>query len=58
MDKRELAKRLLSHYFSVAYAESGADLPWDSLSEIESIVDLIIDAAKEEIIKEIKENVN
>ena len=54
MNKREQAKQLLTHYFRIAFAESGADLPWDCISELESIVDLIIDAAKEEIEKELQ----
>ena len=49
MDKRAYAKRLLLHYFSLAFAESGLDMEFDMQTEIESIVDLIIDAAKEEL---------
>ena len=48
MNKRAYAKQLLIHYFRLAYAESGLDLDYEMIAEIESIVDLIIDAAIEE----------
>jgi len=56
MDKRQTAKRLLTHYIDLAMGKDNK-LQFDSWAEVNSIVDLIIDAAKEEIIKKIKENV-
>ena len=49
MNKREQAKRLLVHYFRMCAKESGFTWDFDNESEIESIVDLIIDAVKEEL---------
>ena len=48
MNKRTYAKQLLTHYFRLAFAESGADLEYDCISEMDGIVDNIIDAAVEE----------
>lgn len=51
MGKRDEAVQMLTHYFKLA-AEHGpmyVKLSDDSLSEIASIVDLIIDAAVERI---------
>ena len=55
MNKRDYAKQLLTHYFRLAFAERGPELELDCISKMESIVDNIIDAAKEEIIQEIQE---
>ena len=57
MDKRKHAKRLLIHYFIMA--RTGAyHWDFDNISEIESIIGLIIDAAKDEIRQEIRSNEN
>ena len=50
MDKREQAKKLLVHYFQKSNQDERYLWSWDNRSEIEHIVDLIIDAAKEELI--------
>lgn len=52
MTKRDRAKRLLSHYFQVIAETARVRLGPDNLSEIEWIVDLIADAAKEELREE------
>ncbi|MHA2094588.1 MAG: hypothetical protein ACXAD7_24380 [Candidatus Kariarchaeaceae archaeon] len=49
MNKREQAKQLFAHYIDLALDEP---LQFDAWAEVTSIVDLIIDAAKEEIEKE------
>ncbi len=49
MDKRDSAKRLLIHYFKMCAKESGFTWDYDNESEISEIVDLIIDAAKDEM---------
>ena len=51
-DKRESAKHLLLHYFKTVSIEP---LDYDCQSEIEYIVDLIIDAAVVETIKELRD---
>ncbi|MHA2277622.1 MAG: hypothetical protein ACXAC2_17720 [Candidatus Kariarchaeaceae archaeon] len=50
MNKREEAKRYMQHYFNLSTEK---DLDWDNIAEINSLVDLIIDAAKEEILEEL-----
>ena len=55
MDKRESAKKLLVHYFQKSNQDERYLWSWDNRSEIEHIVDLIIDAAKDEIRQENKE---
>lgn len=50
MSKRQTARRLLSTYLGL-----DKDLDWDSLEEIGSIADLIIDAAVEEATATMKE---
>lgn len=47
MDKREQAKKILLNYFRLIARKAGANLDWDCEAEIESIVDLIIDAAQD-----------
>lgn len=54
MSKREDAKRLFSHYMRLAFAESGLDFDSDNYADISLLVDLLVDAAKEEIKKEIE----
>lgn len=49
MDKRDSAKKLLVHYFKMCAKESGFTWDYDNESEISEIVDLIIDATKEEM---------
>ena len=54
-EKRRYAKQLLTHYFIHAKVNSSQDWNHDCISEIESIVDLIIDAAIVETIKELRD---
>lgn len=49
--KRTIAQRYLVFYLKLACP----DLGWDSENEIRDIVGLIVEAAKEEIMEEIKE---
>lgn len=56
MNKREQAKALLVGYFEMVSAGGLGD--YDSQSEIESIVDLIVEAAVEQVLKEIKGDVH
>ena len=49
MDKRQEAKQLLTHYFTFVQAGSKVNWDYDNQSEIESIVDLIVDAAVDEM---------
>jgi hypothetical protein len=51
-EKRKYAKRLLLHYFTIAIGAEDMDL--EMQSEIEDIVDLIIDSAIVETIKELR----
>ena len=53
MNKREQAKGVLVWYFRRVWEESNLRFDYDSRTEIEEIVDLIIDATKEEIRAEI-----
>jgi hypothetical protein len=53
-DKRGTANRLLVHYLAHAITVSGGRVDSDMLSEMGCIVDLIIDAAKAEILAELK----
>lgn len=48
MGKREESKRYLKHYFRLLAEKAGVNWDSDNDAEIESAVDLIIDAAKEE----------
>ena len=50
MNKRKLAKQLLTHYIDLALGEDNK-LQFDSWAEVDSIVDLIIDAAKDEMMQ-------
>ncbi len=54
-EKRRYAKQLLTHYFRVSMEDHKLD--FDMHTEIESIVDLIIDAAIEEHKMMMKEGV-
>ena len=56
MNKRAYAKQLLIHYFIMCAKESGFYWDSDNVCEIEEIVDLIIDAAIEEIRKDLISN--
>ena len=49
-DRRAYAKRLMLHYFSLV---ADTPLSGDCRSEIEGMVDAIIDAAKEELVAEL-----
>ena len=48
MDKRQQAKEMIRHYFGMLFKRTGSPMNDEMASEIESIVDLIIEAAKEE----------
>lgn len=52
MNKRQDAKRNLVWYFQLMFEQTGTRFDGDNRAEIEDIVDLIIDAAKEELKKE------
>ncbi|MHA2219653.1 MAG: hypothetical protein ACXACY_27410 [Candidatus Hodarchaeales archaeon] len=54
MNKREYAKQLLKHYFKISINGPDADM-LDIYAEIEDIVDLIVDAAIEEIKEELED---
>jgi len=45
MEERQQAKNLLRHYFSLCIEKAGGNVEQSMLEEIDSIVDLIIDAA-------------
>jgi len=49
MYKRNQAKHLLQHYMALLARKAGAQWDSDNLSEIDELVDCLIDAAKEEI---------
>ena len=51
MENRAKAKQLLLHYFTLLAQRAG--IPWnaDNMTEVEMIVDYIVDACKEEIAK-------
>ena len=49
MDKKQKAKDLLEWYFVLAAREGGCDFSGDSIGEIHGIVDLIVEAAIDEI---------
>jgi hypothetical protein len=49
MEKRERAKEVAQYYFSRLARHAGMYWGHDNDSEIELLVDLIIDAAKEEL---------
>jgi len=48
MDNRQQAKEMLRHYFGMLFKRTGSPMNDEMAGEIESIVDLIIEAAKEE----------
>lgn len=48
MDNRETAKKLLVHYFRQVYKKVGLEWDHDCTSEVEGIVDTIVDAAVDE----------
>ena len=50
--KRNDAKRLLTHYLRLVMEAAGERYDSDNEAEIESIVDCMIDAAKEELREE------
>ena len=50
MDKRQKAKRLAKHYFSLIALEAGVSWSGDNDVEIDELIDAIIDAAKDEIL--------
>ena len=47
-ERRQYAKRLLTHYIELLGREGGVNLDWDCHGEIESIVDLIFDEITEQ----------
>jgi hypothetical protein len=54
MYKKEQAKQLLSHYMRLVFAESGLNFDSDNYAEIDLFVDLVVEAAKEEILQELE----
>lgn len=56
MDKKEAAKMRIRYYFRLIAKESGINWDWDNDAEVESIVDLIIEAAVEAAVNEVKTN--
>lgn len=51
---RFTAKTLLKHYFRILFNQTNLIWRWDNGEEIDEIVDKIIDAAKEEIMAEVR----
>lgn len=49
MTNRERAKRLMQHYMRQLAEKSGIHWGGDNVSEVDELVDTLIDAAKEEI---------
>lgn len=49
MNKREQAKRLMQHYMKMFAEKAGVHWDGDNTSEIDELIDALIDAAKEEI---------
>lgn len=49
MGNREQAKRLMVHYLMLAVKANGGQWTGDNSAEVETLVDCLIDAAKEEI---------
>lgn len=56
--RRHIAKSRLRWYFQQVFVAN--QLPWrgDNNSEIDELVDLIIDAAKEEVLSEVRNSIN
>jgi len=48
MDKREQAKKLMVHYFRTVFKQSGLEFGPDNKTEVELIIDWIIEAVQEE----------
>ena len=48
-DKRQTAKRLLRHYVQLLADASAVRLDGDCLSELDWLVDCLVDAAKDEL---------
>lgn len=57
MSKRDEAKRLLEHYFSMMWEKAGQKWTSDNSAEVGAIVDFMIDAAREEYKTEHEKNV-
>ena len=51
MNNRETAKKLLVHYFRQVYEKAGLEWNYELTSEVEGIVDAIVDAAVNEVPK-------
>jgi len=51
MDRRADAKKLLVHYFRTVFNQSGLEFQPDNKTEIELIIDWIIEAVQEEVKK-------
>ena len=46
MDKREEAKKMMVHYFRTLFNQAGLEFDSDNKTEVELIIDLIIEAAE------------
>ncbi len=54
MTPRDKAKELMRHYLRMIAEQSGIDWQWDNNSEVDEMVDCLIDAAAfEERVKEL-----
>jgi hypothetical protein len=49
MDKREEAKKLMRHYMNLIANAAGIRLNADACTELDCLVDNLVDAAKEEL---------
>lgn len=45
MDRRPAAKKLLVHYFRTLFKQAGLEFDADNKTEVELIIDLVIEAA-------------
>ena len=52
MNHREAAKRILKHYLDLLASAAGLRLDWDNMSDIDLLVDHLVEAAKEELQQE------
>ena len=51
--KRAQARRLMQHYFKLVAERAGVKWDHDNVAEIGDLVDLLIDAAKEEMMDDL-----
>jgi GTPase involved in cell partitioning and DNA repair len=55
MDNKERAVRLMSHYFETVWKKAGIRWDADNFVEMETLVEFLIDAAKDETRERVKE---